>query len=40
MGNGCITIGEALAGFRGVLTGVPTYVGSEQALRDNDASPE
>jgi len=40
MANGCITIGKALSGFRGVLTGVPTYVGSEQALRDDDASPK
>jgi circadian clock protein KaiC len=37
MANGCITIGEALSGFRGVLTGVPTYVGSERALQDSDA---
>jgi circadian clock protein KaiC len=37
MANGCITIGEALTGFRGVLTGVPSYVGSERALQDSDA---
>jgi circadian clock protein KaiC len=37
MANGCITIGDALTGFRGVLTGVPSYVGSERALQDSDA---
>jgi circadian clock protein KaiC len=40
MAKGCVTIGEALSGFRGVLTGVPIYVGSEQALRDTDAAPK
>jgi circadian clock protein KaiC len=40
MSNGCVTIGEPLAGFRGVLTGVPSYVGSEHALQDNDAAPK
>jgi circadian clock protein KaiC len=38
MADGCITIGEALAGFRGVLTGVPSYVGSERALQDSDGT--
>ncbi len=33
MKNGCIAIGDALAGFRGVLTGVPTWTGTEQELR-------
>jgi circadian clock protein KaiC len=37
MASGGITIGEALTGFHGVLTGVPSYVGSERALKDNDA---
>jgi circadian clock protein KaiC len=37
MADGCITIGEPLAGFRGVLTGVPVYTGTEQSLQDGDA---
>ena len=31
MANGCIAIGEALSGFRGVLTGVPVWTGSRAA---------
>jgi circadian clock protein KaiC len=34
MTGGRIRVGEALAAFRGVLTGVPTYVGSQRDLRD------
>jgi circadian clock protein KaiC len=34
MNEGRINIGDALHGFRGVLTGVPTYVGSERLLGD------
>jgi circadian clock protein KaiC len=37
MANGCITIGEALSGFRGVLTGVPVWTGSERAPLESDA---
>ena len=37
MANGRITIGEPLSGFRGVLTGVPSYVGSEGVLQDSHA---
>jgi circadian clock protein KaiC len=37
MSDGCITIGEPLSGFRGVLTGVPVYVGSDKVLQDGDA---
>jgi circadian clock protein KaiC len=37
MANGCVNIGEALSGFRGVLTGVPSFVGSDSTLRDSDA---
>jgi circadian clock protein KaiC len=37
MRNGRIVVGEALAGFRGVLTGVPVYVGSERMLEGKDA---
>jgi circadian clock protein KaiC len=29
-----IQVGEKLSGFRGILTGVPTYVGGEQLLKD------
>jgi circadian clock protein KaiC len=36
MANGRITIGEALTGFRGVLTGVPTWLGTEGELRARD----
>lgn len=32
-----IVVGEALSTFRGVLSGVPTFVGSEQQLGDKDA---
>jgi circadian clock protein KaiC len=34
MSGGRIFIGEALHGFRGVLTGVPTFVGSERLIGD------
>lgn len=37
MADGCITIGEPLSGFRGILTGVPVYTGSENVLQDGDA---
>lgn len=37
MADGSISIGDPLAGFRGVLTGVPTYVGSERMLGVNHA---
>jgi circadian clock protein KaiC len=37
MADGHITIGDALSGFRGVLTGVPVYVGSERMLGVNHA---
>jgi circadian clock protein KaiC len=40
MQQGRIVVGEALSGFRGVLTGVPTYVGSERMLGDKDAQQE
>jgi len=36
MSRGRMTIGEALSGFHGVLTGVPTYVGDEGMLGDQD----
>jgi circadian clock protein KaiC len=36
---GRITVGEALSGFRGVLTGVPVYVGSEQMLGGKNVRP-
>jgi circadian clock protein KaiC len=32
LGNGTISVGPALSGFRGVLTGVPTYVGPQPTL--------
>lgn len=35
---GGVQVGEALTAFRGVLTGVPEYVGEESALRSNHAS--
>jgi circadian clock protein KaiC len=38
MSDGCIAIGGALTEFRGVLTGVPTWVGTEQQLRSADDS--
>lgn len=38
MANGCIAIGSALTEFRGILTGVPTWVGTEQQLRGTDES--
>lgn len=38
MANGSITIGGALTGFRGVLTGVPVWTGSEHELRSNNGS--
>lgn len=31
-----IQVGEKLSGFRGILTGVPTYVGGEQLLKDRN----
>ncbi len=37
MGKGGIAIGEALSAFRGVLTGVPVYVGAERSLQDSNA---
>jgi len=37
MVNGGIHIGDSLSGFRGILTGVPIYVGSERMLGDKDA---
>ena len=37
MADSTIEIGEALSGFRGVLTGVPVYVGNERMLGDKDA---
>lgn len=37
MGDGSLTIGEPLSGFRGILTGVPVYTGSENVLQDGDA---
>jgi len=33
MTDGCITIGKALTEFRGVLTGVPSYIGPSEELR-------
>jgi circadian clock protein KaiC len=36
MTNGSIVIGEALTAFRGVLTGVPTYVGAPATPREGD----
>jgi circadian clock protein KaiC len=38
MADGHIAIGEALSGFRGILTGVPTYIGSGGMLGDKDAT--
>jgi circadian clock protein KaiC len=38
MRDGTITIGNALTDFRGVLTGVPAYVGSAEALREAGVS--
>lgn len=40
MTNGRIQIGEPLTGFRGVLTGVPVWTGSETAPPNTDAPPE
>lgn len=40
MQHGAIVVGEALSGFRGVLTGVPTYIGSDRMLGDKDAQRE
>jgi len=37
MANRCITIGEPLSGFRGVLTGVPSYLGSERVFQGSHA---
>jgi circadian clock protein KaiC len=34
MENGRLLVGRALSDFRGVLTGAPTYVGSEGTLGD------
>lgn len=36
MKGGHIIVGDALASFRGVLTGMPTYVGSERMLGGKD----
>jgi circadian clock protein KaiC len=36
MTNGRLMIGEPLSGFRGILTGVPAYVGSERMLGKDD----
>ena len=38
MKNGRIIVGEALSSFRGVLTGVPTYIGSERTLGGKDVT--
>ena len=38
MQNGRILVGKALSDFRGVLTGVPTYVGAEGMLGDRVAN--
>jgi circadian clock protein KaiC len=35
MADGCVIVGEALTDFRGVLTGVPTYVGPAQCLHSS-----
>jgi hypothetical protein len=40
MRDGRIVVGEPLADFRGVLTGVPTYVGSERMLGSKHAEGE
>ena len=37
-GEGCISIGEPLSAFRGILKGVPVYTGSEATLRNGDVS--
>ena len=31
-----IQVGEKLSGFRGILTGVPTFVGGENLLKDRN----
>ena len=38
MSGGSIAIGEALTGFRGVLTGVPTWAGNQKELGNADGS--
>jgi hypothetical protein len=38
--DGRIVVGEPLADFRGVLTGVPTYLGSERMLGSKHADRE
>ncbi|MDP9055672.1 MAG: AAA family ATPase [Acidobacteriota bacterium] len=38
MKNGCIEIGDALTSFRGVLTGVPNYVGPLHPPSERDAA--
>jgi circadian clock protein KaiC len=37
MSSGRMQIGEPLSNFKGVLTGVPTYLGDEAMLGDRDA---
>jgi circadian clock protein KaiC len=37
MADNQLTIGESLSGFRGVLTGVPEYVGTGKMLGERDA---
>ena len=37
-GEGCISIGEPLEAFRGILTGIPVYTGSEATLRNSNVS--
>jgi circadian clock protein KaiC len=36
--NGRVTVGAPLREFRGILTGVPIYEGSEQRPRDKTSS--
>jgi circadian clock protein KaiC len=37
MTSGRLEVGEALSGFRGILTGVPAYIGAESRPRSQDA---
>ena len=34
MGDGRLTLGEPLSQFQGVLTGVPTFLGSNKVLQE------
>ena len=34
-----VSVGKPLTGFRGVLTGIPSYVGGSQALASGEPAP-